>query len=107
MIFIAKLSKNTFYWYSVYSPVFCFFNKWVFSLILLIFVTLRKISGLFKAHHQTRDMTSPMAPDNPTGSFIKVKQRIPVKIDFTDNNDRELLGQLSAGMNAECTVKRK
>ena len=49
---------------------------------------------------------SPMAPDNSTGSFVKVEQRIPVKIAFTDDNDAEVLRQLSAGLNVECTVKR-
>lgn len=49
---------------------------------------------------------SPVAPDNATGNFVKVEQRIPVKIVFTADNDSALLRQLSAGMNAECTVTR-
>ncbi|MGN0070202.1 MAG: HlyD family secretion protein [Prevotella sp.] len=48
---------------------------------------------------------SAVAPDNSTGNFVKVEQRIPVKIAFTGNNDPKLLRQLSAGMNVECTVK--
>lgn len=47
---------------------------------------------------------SPVAPDNSTGNFVKVEQRIPVKIVFTENNDRERLEQLTAGMNVECKV---
>ncbi len=47
---------------------------------------------------------SPVAPDNSTGNFVKVEQRIPVKIEFTANNDSSLLSQLSAGMNVECLV---
>ncbi len=47
---------------------------------------------------------SPAAPDNSTGNFVKVEQRIPVKIVFTDNNDMELLNRLTAGMNVECKV---
>lgn len=49
---------------------------------------------------------SPVAPDNSTGNFVKVEQRIPVKIVFTDNNDSEKLEQLTAGMNVECKVLR-
>lgn len=49
---------------------------------------------------------SPMAPDNSTGSFVKVEQRIPVKIAFTENNDMALIRRLSAGMNVECVVKK-
>lgn len=49
---------------------------------------------------------SPMAPDNSTGSFVKVEQRIPVKIAFTENNDTALIRRLSAGMNVECVVKK-
>ncbi|MCD8305131.1 MAG: HlyD family secretion protein [Prevotella sp.] len=47
---------------------------------------------------------SPVAPDNSTGNFVKVEQRIPVKITFTDDNDKDLLAQLTAGMNVECKV---
>ncbi len=49
---------------------------------------------------------SPVAPDNATGNFVKVEQRIPVKILFTDNNDQAELARLSAGMNVECKVSR-
>lgn len=49
---------------------------------------------------------SPVAPDNSTGNFVKVEQRIPVKIAFTPNNDSLLVRQLTAGMNVECLVKR-
>lgn len=49
---------------------------------------------------------SPVAPDNSTGNFVKVEQRIPVKIVFTENNDHELLEQLTAGMNVECKVMK-
>ena len=48
---------------------------------------------------------SAVAPDNSTGNFVKVEQRIPVKIEFTKNNDKKLLEQLSSGMNVECLVK--
>lgn len=47
---------------------------------------------------------SPVAPDNSTGNFVKVEQRIPVKIAFTGNNSLEELERLTAGMNVECKV---
>jgi len=40
--------------------------------------------------------------DNSAGNFVKVRQRIPVRIELTDNTDRNLL---RAGMNVECEVK--
>lgn len=43
--------------------------------------------------------------DNSAGNFVKVEQRIPVKIVFSEDNDPKLLEQLKAGMNVECLVK--
>lgn len=45
--------------------------------------------------------------DNATGNFIKVEQRIPVRIDFTQDNKPEDLERLRSGMNVECEVKCK
>lgn len=42
--------------------------------------------------------------DNATGNFIKVEQRIPVRIDFTSENTAEELKRLRSGMNVECEV---
>ena len=42
--------------------------------------------------------------DNATGNFVKIEQRIPVRIDFTDENSVEELKRLRSGMNAECEV---
>ncbi len=42
--------------------------------------------------------------DNSSGNFVKVEQRIPVRIEFTDANSKENLERLRSGMNAECTV---
>lgn len=39
--------------------------------------------------------------DNSTGNFVKVQQRIPVKIGFTGQNTREDLALLRTGMNVE------
>ena len=43
--------------------------------------------------------------DNAAGNFVKVEQRIPVRIEFTENNSAENLQRLRAGMNVECYVK--
>ena len=42
--------------------------------------------------------------DNSAGNFVKVEQRIPVRIEFTDENTEENLQRLRAGMNVECTI---
>ena len=44
--------------------------------------------------------------DNSTGNFVKVQQRIPVRIEFTDNNDKEALQNLRAGMNMDIFIKK-
>lgn len=43
--------------------------------------------------------------DNSAGNFVKVQQRIPVRIEFTSDNKPEDMARLSAGMNVECEVK--
>lgn len=43
--------------------------------------------------------------DNSAGNFVKVRQRIPVRIEFTADNKREDMAKLRAGMNVECSVK--
>ena len=47
---------------------------------------------------------SPMAPDNSTGNYVKVVQKIPVKIEFTGE---EGLEALASGMSVECKVSHK
>ena len=44
---------------------------------------------------------SMMPPDNATGNFVKVVQRVPVKISWADGQD---LARLHAGLSAEVTV---
>lgn len=44
------------------------------------------------------------SPDNSAGNFVKVEQRVPVKIVFAESNDAEALARLGAGMNVECKV---
>ena len=43
--------------------------------------------------------------ENSAGNFVKVEQRIPIKIVFTNKNKKEDLKLLSSGMNVECEVK--
>ena len=45
-----------------------------------------------------------LPPDNSTGNFVKIVQRIPVKIKLTES--KEILDQLRAGMNTNVSVKR-
>lgn len=42
--------------------------------------------------------------DNSAGNFVKVEQRIPIKIVFTEENRREDMERLRSGMNVECEV---
>lgn len=42
--------------------------------------------------------------DNSAGNFVKVEQRIPVRIEFSGENPREEMERLRAGMNVECIV---
>lgn len=45
-----------------------------------------------------------LPPDNATGNFVKTIQRLPVKIDFSENNDPESLKKLRSGMNVVVDV---
>lgn len=54
--------------------------------------------------HATGAAFSLMPQDNSSGNFVKVEQRIPIRIDFTNDNDAEAMERISAGMNVECKV---
>lgn len=43
--------------------------------------------------------------DNSAGNFVKVRQRVPVRIIFTDRNSERDMRKLRAGMNVECEVR--
>lgn len=43
--------------------------------------------------------------DNATGNFVKVEQRIPVRIEFDEETSAEQLKLLRAGMNVECLIR--
>lgn len=44
-----------------------------------------------------------LPPDNASGNFVKVVQRVPVKIEFTNKNDKEI-AMLRPGMNVAVDV---
>ncbi len=47
---------------------------------------------------------SAIPTDNSAGNFVKVQQRIPVKIEFTENNDQKLIDKIRVGMNVVMTL---
>ncbi len=42
--------------------------------------------------------------DNSAGNFVKVEQRVPVKIVFSEENSPEAMARLRAGLNVECEI---
>lgn len=48
---------------------------------------------------------SMLPQDNSAGNFVKVRQRVPVRIVFSKDNAAEEMAKLRAGMNVECRVK--
>ena len=48
-----------------------------------------------------------LPPDNASGNFVKTIQRLPVKIDFSKDNDTEKLAKLRSGMNVLVDVHLK
>jgi membrane fusion protein (multidrug efflux system) len=44
-----------------------------------------------------------LPPDNASGNFVKVVQRVPVRIEFTNHADKDVM-QLRAGMNVKVDV---
>lgn len=45
--------------------------------------------------------------DNSTGNFIKVQQRIPIRIELTSDNAPEQINKLKAGMSAEVYITNR
>lgn len=43
--------------------------------------------------------------DNSAGNFVKVRQRVPVRIVFSESNNAADMERLRAGMNVECEVE--
>lgn len=55
--------------------------------------------------HATGASLSILPQDNSAGNFVKVRQRLPVRIRFTSDNTPEEMDRLRAGMNVECEVR--
>jgi membrane fusion protein (multidrug efflux system) len=47
---------------------------------------------------------SNMPGDNATGNFVKVEQRVPVRIELTEDNNKTDVKRLLSGLNVECEV---
>ena len=66
-----------------------------------------KLKGIVKSiANATGSSFSIIPQDNASGNFVKVEQRIPVRIEFTKDNDPSLIKKLRAGMNVECFIKQ-
>ena len=66
-----------------------------------------KYKGIIEAiSNATGAKYSPIPQDNATGNFVKVEQRIPVKIRFAPETDGDYMSRLRSGMNVECKVIR-
>lgn len=61
------------------------------------------VSSISKA---TGASLSILPQDNSAGNFVKVRQRVPVRIRFTEANRPDDMARLIAGMNVECEVVR-
>ena len=61
--------------------------------------------GFVKGISQATGSSFSLIPqDNSSGNFVKVEQRIPVRIEFSHDNRPEDIQRLRSGMNVECTV---
>lgn len=66
-------------------------------------VTFRgRVVSLSKA---TGASLSILPQDNSAGNFVKVRQRVPVRIEFGKDNNASDMSRLRAGMNVECEVR--
>ncbi len=53
----------------------------------------------------TGSSLSVIPQDNSAGNFVKVRQRVPVRIKFGKDNRSDDMKRLRAGMNVECSVR--
>lgn len=61
--------------------------------------------GIVKSISRATGASFSLIPqDNSAGNFVKVEQRIPVRIEFSKENRPEDMERLRAGMNVECVV---
>ena len=55
----------------------------------------------------TGSVLSLFPPENATGNYVKVVQRVPVRIDFTDLTKEDPSHQLRPGLSVEPKVRVK
>ncbi|MDL2231467.1 HlyD family secretion protein [Porphyromonadaceae bacterium OttesenSCG-928-L07] len=61
--------------------------------------------GIVKSISRATGSSFSLIPqDNSAGNFVKIEQRIPIHIEFTEENNAHNMALLRAGMSAECTV---
>jgi len=65
-----------------------------------------KLNGIVKSIANATGASFSVIPqDNSAGNFVKIEQRIPVRIEFAKDIKPEYLLKLRAGMNVESFVK--
>ena len=65
-----------------------------------------RFEGVVKSISRATGASFSLFPqDNSAGNFVKVEQRIPLRIEFTGKNNKADLERLRAGMKVECEVK--
>lgn len=65
----------------------------------------KKFNGMVTAISSATGSKYSMVPtDNSAGNFVKIQQRVPVKIDFTDSISADDNKRIAAGMMCEVTV---
>ena len=66
-----------------------------------------KFKGIVQSISRATGASFSLFPqDNSAGNFVKVEQRIPVRIEFSTENKAQDLEKLRSGMNVECEVKQ-
>lgn len=67
-----------------------------------------RFKGKITAMSQATGSAFSLVPtDNATGNFVKIEQRIPIRIELTGENSTESLERLKAGMSAEVYIQSK
>lgn len=62
-------------------------------------------NGIVKSLSASTGASVSLLPqDNSAGNFVKVEQRIPIRIEFTPDNKVDDMKRLRAGLNVECEV---
>jgi len=68
----------------------------------------KEFEGIIKAiSAATGARYSSIPTDNSTGNFVKVQQRVPVRIEFSENNNASDVRSLRAGFNMDVFISKK